>query len=84
MENFIGLFTKAFQIIGFWSIVIAVLLILRTIVDLFYSFKIFSNIFNGLLLIAILFSMFVTLMMLCLIGEHLVRVFSVSQRTLSM
>ncbi len=80
MENFIGLFTKAFQIIGFWSIVIAVLLILRTIVDLFYSFKIFSNIFNGLLLIAILFSMFVTLMILCLIGEHLVRVFSVSQK----
>lgn len=80
MENFIGLLSKAFQFIGFWSTVIAFLLILRAIVDAFYSFKILSNIYNGFLLIAILFSMFVTLKMLCLIGEYVVRIFSVSQK----
>ncbi|MGR3177151.1 MAG: hypothetical protein ACUZ8E_03735, partial [Candidatus Anammoxibacter sp.] len=80
MENFIGLLSKAFQFIGFWSIVIAFLLVLRAIVDAFYSFKILSNIYNGFLLIAILFSMFVTLKMLCLIGEYVVRIFSVSQK----
>lgn len=80
MENFIGLLSKAFQFIGFWSIVIAALLVFRLIVDAFYSFKILSNIYNGGVLIAVLFSMFVTLKMLCLIGEYVVRIFSVSQK----
>lgn len=79
-ENLMGLFSKAFQVIGFWSIIIAVLLIIRVVIDWFYSFKILSKIYNGLLLIAILFSMFVTLKMLCLIGEYVVRIFSVSQK----
>ena len=80
MENFMGMFSKAFQVIGFWSIVIALLLVLRTIVDYFYSFKILSKIYNGLLLIAIMLSMFITLKMLCLIGEYVVRIFSVAQK----
>lgn len=80
MENFMGLFSRAFQIIGFWSIVIAVLLVLRVLVDGFYSFKILSLTSNGLLLIVILFSFFVTLKMLCLLGEYVVRVFSVAQK----
>ncbi len=80
IENFMGLISKAFQIIGFWSIAIAFLLVLRVIVDWFYSFKILSNIYNGLLLVTMLFSMFITLKMLCLIGEYVVRIFSVSQK----
>ena len=80
MENFMGMFSKAFQVIGFWSILIALLLVLRTIVDYFYSFKILSKIYNGLLLIAIMLSMFITLKMLCLIGEYVVRIFSVAQK----
>ena len=80
MDNFMGMFSKAFQVIGFWSIVIALLLVLRTIVDYFYSFKILSKIYNGLLLIAIMLSMFITLKMLCLIGEYVVRIFSVAQK----
>ena len=80
MENLMGLISRAFQIIGFWSIIIAVLLVIRVIIDWFYYFKIFQNVYNGLLLIVILFSMFVTLKMLCLIGEYVVRIFSLSQK----
>lgn len=80
MDNFIGLFSKAFQLIGFWSIVLASLLILRILADSFYSFKILSMVSNGLLIITVLFSMFVTLKVLCLIGEYVVRIFSVSQK----
>lgn len=80
MENLISLFSRAFQIIGFWSIVIAVLLVVRIAVDLLYSFKILSNVSHGFILIVILFSMFLTLKILCLIGEYVVRIFSVAQK----
>ena len=80
MENLMGLILKTFQVIGFWSIVMTLLLVLRIVVDGFYSFKVLSMVSNGLLIITILFSMFVTLKVLCLIGEYVVRIFSVTQK----
>lgn len=80
LENFMSLSVKSFQIIGFWSIIIVVILTIRVVIDWFYSFQILGKIYNGFLLIAILFSMFITLKMLCLIGEYVVRIFSVAQK----
>ncbi len=81
IDNMVVLSQRPFQMISFFSLIFGCLIILRI---LFYwlvsPLQILKVVTPTSILIFVLFSMFVIVSILCIIGEYVTRVFVVSQR----
>lgn len=80
MDNIVSLSQRPFQVLGFLCLGFAFLFLLRVGISWVIDFSIISEISNGLLLNAIVFSLLVIVAILCMVGEFVIRNFIVLQR----
>lgn len=79
MDNFMEMIRRPFQIIGAWFLVVAMLFVLRVMIDFIFPFQILEIVSNGLLLNVSVISLLIIVGILCIIGEFTIRNFVRSQ-----
>lgn len=80
MDNVVTMLRRPFQIVGGGCLALALLFGLRILSTAFFDFSILATVTTGLLLNVAIISLFVTIGLLCLIGEFVVRNFVTSQQ----
>ena len=80
MDNIVCLTQRPFQILSMVCLIFAFLFFVRIIVAWLFDFSILQEITRGLLLNAIIISLLVTISVLCMIGEFVIRNFISLQR----
>lgn len=80
MDNIVSMSERPFQLLALISLAFAALFGLRVVIDYFSPFKILAHVSTGLLLNAIVISAFISVAILCMIGEFTVRSFVASRR----
>lgn len=80
MENLVGITTRPFQYLGTACFVLAVLFVVRILLGWFLPFSVLAETTNGLILNAVIFGLLLTLAVLCLVGEFIVRNHNMLQR----
>ncbi|MBL7648380.1 MAG: glycosyltransferase family 2 protein [Candidatus Hydrogenedentes bacterium] len=80
MENLVGITTRPFQYLGTACFVLAALFVVRILLGWFLPFSVLAETTNGLILNAVIFGLLLTLAVLCLVGEFIVRNHNMLQR----
>ena len=80
MDNIVCISQRLFQIIGILCFFFAFLFIIRIALSVVFDFSILPDVTLGLLLNAVIISLFTVISVLCLIGEFVIRNFVVLQR----
>ncbi|MCG3198821.1 MAG: glycosyltransferase family 2 protein [Candidatus Omnitrophica bacterium] len=80
MDNILHLSDKPFQVISGFSLLLALLFMVRILVDLFTPFHLLREVSNGLILNVLVISMLVLFAILCLVGEFTIRSFLAVER----
>ncbi len=80
MDNIVCLSQRPFQILGVICFFFAFLFVTRIVLSTVFDFSVLTEVTRGLLLNAVIISLFTVISVLCLIGEFVIRNFVVLQR----
>ena len=80
MENLVNLSDRPFQILGVTSFILASFLMVRLAAEAFFQLSILPRVTMGLLLNVIVFGLLITLAVLAVLGEFVIRNFTLLQR----
>ncbi len=73
LDNLVSLSQRPFQVLSAASFVVGLLLVLRIVVSLVAPQAFLSTVTNGLLLNAIVLALLVTVTVMCVVGEYVIR-----------